>query len=331
MKKIKIRKKTEILQKRRDYSMKKIIALLFTLLIGFVFEVKADTPIYGYFWFRYTADNQGIEQFSIDRGYIRWKQKLDSAEITGTVDIAQKKDATQSSDWQIRLKDANVSLTKIIPEGKLIFGLQKTYFGVIEPWEYPVLVKALEDDAKLLSSRDLGVGITGNLPAGLGGYAVACYNGNGYSNVVETNQNKALVASLDLIPIPGITLRGSVWQAKNDDDEDEKRTAGVLTFANGPISLIGEYLTSEDGAKKGAGYSGFISAQIFPKFAVAFRYDQWDKDTAIENNAYTKLVGGFNIDIADNTLLQLNYINKIYEDSSEEAHTQYVAQVKYSF
>jgi len=164
---------------------KKVMFLAVSLLLGLApYGVYAGSAIgeikpYGYFWFRATymdkgsADADRTSEFAITRGYLRFKTKLDhNVEAKVTLDIAQKHGATAKSDWQVRLKYAHVDIGGFIPEAKIRLGLQKTYFGVIDQWEYPLIEKSLEDKLKYLASADLGVGIVGYLPQGYGDYAI---------------------------------------------------------------------------------------------------------------------------------------------------------------
>jgi hypothetical protein len=311
--------------------------------------VQALEP-YGYFWLRYTYENLTGEAeehpnyFSVERGYFRLEQKVsDELTVKATVDMAMKQGATQATDWQIRLKDAAAEwkppyISEYIPDAKLILGLQKTYFGYIDIWEYPLIEKALEDVEKKMNSRELGLGFTANLPKGYGDLALGVFNGTGYSHPVETNENKALLTNISLIPIPGLMLRGSYWMAKQpitrDEtvvDVDQNRLSGVVQVRFGPLTLVGEYLASKDEDVDGAGFMGFAQFQALPKLSLAARFDQWDPNTDKEKDSHQRIIGGVNYELADGLLCQLEYNRKEYEDPDKEAADMARLQFKYSY
>lgn len=326
--------------------MPRIVLLMATVLIGIA---GAEAPIYGYFWLRYTYDNpttpdvdENAHYFSIERGYVRWKSKSAPVEFSGTVDIAQKADATNASDWNIRLKYAQADWTvptvsDYLPDAKLTFGLQKVLFGTIDTWEYPLIEKALEDAEKKMNSADLGMSFSGYLPRGLGGFGAQIFNGNGYSSVVETNTNKALCGDLYVIPIPGVTIKGSIWWAESPSGDSivtqvaANRYAGVLQVCRGPFTIMAELLSTLDDELTGLGYMGFVEYAVTRKVGLAARFDYWDKDTDAESNAHMRMMGGVNYAIADRLLMQLNYAQKMYEDEERDPVDQLAVQFKMSY
>lgn len=320
---------------------------LLVLLFGCAVFSYADTPIYGYFWCRYTYENpttpevdENEHEFAIKRGYIRWKTKTKPVSFKGTIDIAQKDGATNKSDWRVRLKYAQADwklpyVGEYIPDAKLMIGLQKVYFGMMDIWKYPVIEKTLEEVEKKTNSADLGLGFYGLLPAGYGEFAVQVFNGNGYT-YVENNTNKALCANLAIIPIPGVMLKGSYWYAKQPVGDtiitqvDQNRYAGLLQIKYGPVTLIAEYLGTEDDEIKGMGYMGSGEIAINKYFSILGRYDYFDKDTDADDNAHTRVIGGLNWKISKTLLTQINYQTKTYEDDRDSSDKAMI-QFKYSY
>lgn len=307
----------------------------------------ADAPIYGYFWFRYTYDNpmapadvvNNKNFFSIERGYIRWKTSTAPVSVSGTIDITLKAKATNASDWNVRLKYAQADwllpyVTMYLPETKLTLGVQKVNFGIMELWEYPVIEKSIEEVANKMSSADLGLGLTGLLPAGYGDFSLQVFNGLGYTKATEDNFEKALCGNLALIPVPGIMLRGSYWKNTAGPDSmlvEENRYAGGLKLNYRLVTIMGEYFGTKDGDVTGAGYMGFIEVALNRGLSVLGRYDIWDVDQDTDNDAYRIMIGGVNYRISDVLVAQLNYQRKKYEDTAEEDEDKVMLQLKFSY
>jgi hypothetical protein len=322
---------------------------LSVLLLGLVVFGYAEAPIYGYFWIRYTYENpttpeveENANFFSVERGYIRWKTKTSPVSFSGTVDITSKKNATASTDWQVRLKYAQADWTlpgigEYLPDAKLMLGLQKVYFGIVDLWEYPVIEKNLDEAEKKMNSAELGVGFHSLLPGGYGEFSVQAFNGNGYSNIVEVNTNKALVGNLSIVPIPGVMLKGSYWMAKQPSGDtiitqvDQNRYTGLLQLKYGPVTVVGEYLGTKDGDVNGMGYMGFAEFALTKCVSILGRYDYYDSDTDTDNNGHNRIIGGINWNVSGALLTQLNYQIKSYEDEERDAEDMVMLQFKVSY
>jgi hypothetical protein len=323
--------------------------ILSVLLLGLVVLGHAEAPIYGYFWIRYTYDNpttpevdENANYFSVERGYIRWKTKTSPVSFKGTVDITSKRNATASADWQIRLKYAQADwklpgIGEYLPDAKLMLGLQKVYFGIVDLWEYPVIEKNLEETEKKMSSAELGLGFHSLLPGGYGEFSVQTFNGNGYSNVIEVNTNKALVGNLSLIPLPGVTLKGSYWMAEQPSGDTivtqvaQDRYVGLLQVKYGPVTVVGEYLGTKDDETTGMGYMAFAEFALTKTVSVLGRYDYYDSDTDVDNNSHNRIIGGFNWKVSGDLLTQINYQLKTYEDEERDSEDKVMVQFKISY
>lgn len=326
--------------------MKYVLSVLFLLIMGLGY---AEAPIYGYFWFRYTYDNpttpeveENANYFSVERGYIRWKTSTKPVSFNGTVDITSSAGATAKTDWQVRLKYAQADWSlpgtaKFLPEAKLMLGLQKVYFGITDLWEYPLIEKNLEEAEKKMNSAELGAGFHSLLPRGYGEFSIQVFNGNGYTNVVEVNTNKALLGNLSLIPIPGVMLKGSYWTATQPSGDTlvtqvkQDRYAGLAQVKYGPVTLIAEYLGTRDEETNGMGYMGYVELAATERLSIVGRYDHFDKDTDADNDAHNRLIGGVNYRFAKNLLAQLNYQMKTYEDDERDGVDAVMLQFKVSY
>lgn len=323
--------------------------LIIYVSLGLSGLIFAQSPIYGYFWIRYTYDNpttpevdENANYFSIERGYLRWKTKTSPVSFSGTVDITSKANATASTDWQIRLKYAQADWTlprigEWLPDVKLMLGLQKVYFGIVDLWEYPVIEKNLEEAEQKMNSAELGIGVHSLLPGGYGEFSLQVFNGNGYSNVVEVNTNKALVGNLSLVPLPDIMLKGSYWMAEQPSGDTigtqvvQDRYVGLIQVKYGPVTVVGEYLGTKDDQTTGLGYMGFAEFALTKTVIVMGRYDYYDSDTDVDNNGHNRIIGGINWMVSDQLLTQFNYQLKTYEDEERDSEDKIMLQFKISY
>jgi hypothetical protein len=310
-------------------------------------------------------DKDHANAFSIERGYIRWKTSTTPVSVSGTVDLTMKSKATGASDWNVRLKYAQADwflpyIGKVLPDTKLSLGLQKVFFGTTDIWEYPLIEKSLEDAQGKISSADLGLGLNGFLPAGYGDFAVQLFNGTGYSSAVENDINKAVNGNLSLVPptiIPGIgiMLKVSYWMDMNkvkyysaadsetlkvDLDRNRYAVVGKLKFKW--LTMLGEYLGTQDGSTpddkitEGKGWSVFGEIAPVNWLGLLARYDMWDKNVtdtaaAAQNDAITTLIGGLNLKVSNELLLQFNYQKASYQDTTRLPVDKFMVQAKYSF
>ncbi len=323
--------------------------LLIISTLGSFILTYADVPLYGYFWIRYTyedpttpAIDENENFFSIDRGYIRWSSKSEPVSFSGTIDITNKKNATNVSDWNIRLKYAQADWTlpgvgRYVPAAKLMIGLQKIYFGAVDIWEYPLIEKNLEERENIMSSSDLGIGFHGLLPRGYGEFSLQAFNGNFYTSVTEDNTNKALCGNLTFVPLSSIMIKGSFWIAKASIGDtlitqvDNNRYAGVLRVQYGHVTAFGEYIVIKSDQVSGIGYSAFAEWAVTDRLSLLGRYDHFDSDIDTDNNAFGLAIGGFNYKISNSLVFQANYERKMPEDNTIDDSDAVLCQVKISY
>lgn len=326
--------------------MKKLLFISISGLFAFTY---AEVPLYGYFWIRYTYENpttpassENANFFSIDRGYIRWRSKSEPVSFTGTIDVTNKKNATNVSDWNIRLKYAHADwilpgIGQYIPDARFMIGLQKIYFGMIDIWEYPLIEKDLEERENIMSSADLGVGFHGLLPRGYGEFSLQAFNGNFYTHVTEDNTNKALCGNLSLVPLPNIMIKGSFWIATASVGDtlitqvDNNRYAGVLRLQYGPVTISGEYLVTRSDQISGVGYSAFAEWAVIDRLSLLGRYDYFDSNVDTGDDALAVTIGGFNYRISNTLLFQANYERKMPQDAAQDDSDAILCQFKISY
>ncbi len=345
--------------------MKKILTMVLTLVMVFSTAAMAgaEWKIYGYQWLRYafeTTHYQGMEEqgggyfmndgtesgFNIARTYLRLKVKDKAAgyDAKVTVDIPNKKGGTKY-DFGIWLKDAYVTLTKLvpIPEFSVRIGEQKTYFGTVDTWEYPVTTKALDDLLGIVGSRGQGIAGLGRIPGGWGTYELGMYNGNSYKKL-ENNLGKMYLGSLMLVPMAGVSIRGSYMRDATNafDTPGMNRTASslVLGLANGPIKSHVQYIVQSDDAAKAGGLTGvtegistFLSFKLTPKLALNLLWDTFNPDTGAAGDERNLYSGAIQYDINSGVQFLLNgeQIQAKYGGFGVPHETTIIAQMKWKF
>jgi len=317
-------------------NMKKAVAavVLAVMVLGSAvssFAADPVTSVYGYNWFRYTLGYDNMKEtsslFEVKRTYVRVKVKADDYEGALTLDYenAQEQSTVYYGTW---VKYAYVDLTAIPflkdAEIKVRAGVIPTNFGTIDTWEYPLIEKALEDYLKVVDSANLGVAVMGYLPMALGNFEIGYLNGNGYKKK-EDNLDKSLVASLNVVPMAGLYVRGSyIGHSIGENRINETtgqpsvlnkykdRKALVLGGATGPIEGFVEALETKDA--KAAGKSGigqsmaaFLKLKVIDGVDVAAKYFAVNPDTFAKRDEYNVYMAGINWKVASKVLLQLNY------------------------
>ncbi|MEO0115794.1 MAG: hypothetical protein ABIK93_10045, partial [candidate division WOR-3 bacterium] len=289
---------------------KKVLLLTLILLLSYNAFWAAETKLSTELWSRYTyervADTTKKSVFSLERGYFRVEPTF-TDKIKGRFNLDFFSSDKYTDGAGIKLKYAYVEFNEVIPipESKLVFGLDKNYFGTVYDWEYVTIEKALEDKEKVASSADYGIFFTGFIPKGFGEYALSLINGEGYSKAgSKVNVNPAPVVNLRIIPLPGVSLGSSLLYEKAGFLDTIKTAydkrmlyAGVARFAFRPIDAWFEYLVRDSAKTKSQGFMIMPILRLVKPLELVFRYDRWDPNTSKEKDAYSTLIGGFNWNI----------------------------------
>lgn len=310
-----------------------------TSLIGA--ETKGSMAL----WNRYTAelvDGEFTESvFSLERGYFRIEPTL-SDKVKGRFNVDFFSDEDGFDGAGLKLKYAYLDLHEVlpIPESKISVGLIKHYFGTIYDWEYLSIQKALGDKEKVASSTDYGLALYGYLPGGFGEYAVSLLNGEGYKKTgADVDKKPEIAANLRIIPIPGLTIGGSVLY----ESDESKRMAytGVGHYAKGPFELWGEYLVSDMNDVTGNGFMIMPILKLKGMTGIDIdllgRFDMWDGNTDIEDNGHTNITAGVNWNLIRNekgapmVFLQIQGERTMFEDEAALDIDQLMVQLQWKF
>jgi hypothetical protein len=158
-------------------------------------------------------------------------------------------------------------------------GIQSTpTFGFLfeDIWGYRALEKTPLDLFKFASSRDFGIGLSGDLDSkGIVSYSLLF--GNGSSNKGEANKGKRLYGALAFKPAPGFTL--SVYGDYEHKSPDSKLTTyqGWATYSGdwGRIGLLYANQALDDGTTTNMGlFSAFAVIKAGEKIDLIARFDK---------------------------------------------------------
>lgn len=319
--------------------MKKSVLMAVVFVMAFTAAAMAEFKVtfQGYQWLRYEVIQVGAKQdstsdrnsFSIPRTYLRMRAIDSSLGIGGflTVDInndqfGQKVATTASAgavDWGIWVKYGYVDFDLPVPEMKLRVGLQKFYFGSVDKWAYPItLSQAYADRHRIIpSSAEQGIALVGILPEGWGDYELAVYNGAGYKKL-EDNAEKMYVVSSTIVPLPGLSVRGSylktITNAIDAPTRDYSATGVVVTYATGPVEAWVEYNVKKEVRNATATNSGvregviaYLGVKLFDPLLLSLRYDAHNPDTGAERDEVNFIMAGLTYSLSDKIDLQFSY------------------------
>jgi hypothetical protein len=337
--------------KRMNLKSLLVVFTLSLLLLTPMVTKCGETKISMTLWNRATVERESGEfterYFSLGRGYLRIEPKFtDRIKGRFNVDFFSDDDALDGAG--LKLKYAYLDFKELIPipESKVTAGLIKSYFGTIYDWNYITIQKALEDKEKVTSSTDYGMALYGYLPEGYGEYAISVLNGEGYKKTgSDVNLNPAYQANVRLIPIPGVTIGGSVRYEDVSFDPDTSISnlvyAGVGHLAFGPFEVWGEYLVKDLEETKSQGFMVMPIVKLGKLSGVDVdlvgRYDNWDANADVDNDGHSRIIAGFNWNILRDAkgkpqvLLQVNGERTTYEDASKDPVDKLMMQLRWAF
>ena len=346
--KLSINKKGGIIVKER--TVLAILVILSTISIPRMLGAE-ETKLSMTLWNRATVERESGEfierYFSLERGYLRIEPKF-TDRIKGRFNLDFFSDDDALDGAGIKLKYAYLDFKELIPipESKVTVGLIKSYFGTIYDWNYITIQKALEDKEKVISSTDYGIALYGYIPQGYGEYAISVLNGEGYKKTGgDVNLNPAYQANIRLIPIPGVTIGGSIRYEDVSFDPDTTISnlvyAGVGHIVVGPLELWGEYLVKDLEEIRSQGFMAMPIVKLkkltFLDVDLVGRYDVWDKNIDVDDDGHSRITGGLNWNILRNAknrpliMLQANWERTMYEEEGKNPEDLYLIQLRWSF
>lgn len=173
-----------------------------------------------------------------------------------------------------------------------------------------------------LQERDLGLRVSGKVPAGPIGldYALAVINGSD-KNTVDKNDKKDILGRVGLTPFKTLALGGSFYVGKNPQTVT---AAGATTFTGvdvkrdrygadvefrplEPLIVRAEYMTGKNDTVKFNYYYALMAYRFPMEIEPAVRFEKLDPNTDASDNEITRTTLGVNYYIKGDTKLQVNY------------------------
>jgi hypothetical protein len=317
-------------------------------LLGLVAPVNLkamETKISMTLWNRYTAEIVDGElnksAFTLERGYFRIEPTFND-KVKGRFNIDVFSSDKFADGAGLKLKYAYLDFSNVlpIPESSINAGLIKHYFGTIYDWEYITIQKALEDKEGVAASTDYGLALSGYIPGGYGEYEISVLNGEGYKKTGGSlDKIPEIAGNLRLIPLPGVTIGGSVLYENNDSDR--LAYAGVAHLSRGPFEIWGEYLAQDKNDVTGNGFMAMPIIKLGGLTGVDVdligRFDMWDGNTDVDNDGHMAITGGLNWNIvrdeknAPQVFLQIQGEKTIFEDDALSDVNQLTVQLQWIF
>jgi len=206
-----------------------------------------------------------------------------------------------------------------MPELVVTLGLQKTFFGNLPSWEYPLPIKdvtEIDSDLTATASADLGIAFGGNIAKMLD-YHIQFLNGEGYKtwNVIN-NSLWAVIADVNVTPIEkmlkvGLSVRYADKESKKFSSDLGGLTMTIASFGaaayadfkldalnvNLQFISINNRMYADTNNFNGNVISAFVSYDIFKELSVMVRFDMMDPyiHTDMTNDNYSALYAGLGI------------------------------------
>ncbi len=240
------------------------------------------------FW-NYHADfSQGAVQksaFELKRSYLGYKYKFSKDISTKiTFDVGQNEGG---SDLTAFLKIAQLDW-KVAPAVTLSMGLigNLQFDDQEDLWGYRYMFKSFQDEFKFGSSADLGINANFKLSDKLEGN-VLIFNGEGYTNLQDTNGNQRYGSSLVYRPIKGLFTKIYVDAYPTASEKTMTNVSLSAGYELEKIRFGAEYNQLNNGEKynkavtdKNLDGLSFYSTYTFsPKFEIFGRFDQLSSNT----------------------------------------------------
>lgn len=320
-------------------------------------EVKLTGLIYGQYGHYLSRFNSaGIDvknrgEFAISRVYVTGEAKF-TDKLKGHITL--ESNTTQVPDTGHGSNSAFVKFAylehKLSPPANFTLGLIRTpWIGFEETiWGRRFIQKISADQEGLLIAADKGVGVAGQFPKGYGDYHLIYANGEGTTTVEKTGRDgrfKDTMFRLSIAPLTGtenlskLKLHGYVHQGKIQAGDARRRDRYILALSNQTdrFHLMGSYAWALDGNGannvKVRSYSLHGSIKLTKPMSLFARYDWYDPNKDIADNAHNRAIFGVDYKLTDGVRLSLNdqILTREAETAAQKDENQLLAQFEVKF
>lgn len=199
------------------------------------------------------------------------------------------------------------------------------------------------------NGRDIGLWLSGKYSIGkedakrpLLDYTLGVYNGSGI-NVADNNQDKDISAALGISPIKDLWIYGRFFNgigrttAQPTVDADRSRFGGNISYKYKNFIIEGEYLTASDESdslallERSGYYVTLGYSPIKDKLQVIARLDNYDPNTATDDNITNKYILAASYFFTKNTRIQLEYNLVLEEAETQKENNLFAIQFQAAF
>ncbi len=318
-----------------------------------------------------TGKGEGFNKVDIERAYLTFDSSIASnAKVKVVTDIYQNAKSTTIKDlngndvkissyyegWSVRLKNAYLDINPSSSITIRVGMLGSPWISAVEKaWCYRFIKKTLADTEKFFDTADLGAGLIFKLPKNYGEAMIAFLNGNGYVKP-ESDKFKDVSPRITIVPLPdneifkGLSISGYYYLGKYVDggkNLDRNRMGALLSFNNSLVNVGAEFDVSNDQKLNkskniedinGMGFSTFgelkfakFTTTPMKNFGIIMRFDSWDPNIDIEDDAHKALVAGFIYTLTKNVRSSLNVQQISFENTESKTERQVLCQVEVKF
>ena len=286
----------------------------------------------GYGQFLYTAQNAGLDGFSIRRmrfaltgdllKNIRYKFEVDAVRSPVFLEGLVEFDFHEAASMKIGQFKVPFSQESVASDADI---------DTINRSE-PVLKMAPGQDIGS-TGRDIGVVVFGK--TSILEYAVGLFNGAGI-NKADTDEHKDWAGRIVVHPASFLSFGASaydgMYSASTDVPSAKRDRAGLeMAVLTGPLSLKGEYIRASDGSilKEGWYLQGGYYV-ITKKLQGVIKVDSFNQDTSASSNRVGQWTIGLNWFLTDKSKFMVDL--EVYKDASgQTTNTVLLAQFKAGF
>ncbi|KAA3618369.1 MAG: hypothetical protein DWQ05_07575 [Calditrichaeota bacterium] len=285
------------------------------------------------------TDAENRNGFQFRRIYFNYENKIDENFSMRFRLEMNSQNYDKSANMVPYVKHAYLAWNNLIPNAKLYFGLSgtPTWNHAEKIWGYRSVSKTIMDLNKVSSSADFGVAAKGKIGAsGTLNYFAHFANGSGKKG--EKDQYKKLYFNLPVILQKSIFIVPYIDFEGGDDGKSKSLVALFAGYNKGKISSGVELFqkTSKEALDgdldlKQSGFSVFGRMKTAEKVCLFARFDSYDPNTDLDNDASTLIIGGFDYLAGKNVHIMPNVKLESYEMSGMDSNTLAEVTIYFKF